>query len=41
MQISTKKWYRIDMETTEQFIEPDIKCESKDAIDKLYEVIGE
>lgn len=41
MQISTKKWYRIDMETTERFIEPDIKCESADAIDKLYEVIGE
>lgn len=40
MQISTKKWYRIDMETTDRFIEPDIKCDSKDALDELYKVIG-
>ncbi len=40
MQISTKKWYRIDMETTDRFIEPDIKCDSKDAIDELYKAIG-
>ncbi|MBP3324942.1 MAG: hypothetical protein J6L77_00805 [Coprococcus sp.] len=40
MQISTKKWYRIDTETTDRFIEPDIKCDSKDAKDELYKVIG-
>ena len=39
MQISTKKWYRINETTEEQFIEPDIYCNSKDAIFKLYEII--
>ena len=39
MQISTKKWYRINQDTEEKFIEPDIKCESKEAIFKLYDTI--
>lgn len=39
MQISTKKWYRINQNTEEEFIEPDIKCESKEAIFKLYDTI--
>ena len=38
MQISTKKFYRIN-NTQEQFIEPDIKCENKEAIFKLYDTI--
>lgn len=37
MQISTKKWYRIN--NTGDFIEPDINCESKEAIFKLYDTI--
>lgn len=41
MQISTKKWYRIDPDCADELIEPDIKCDSWEAIDKLYEVIGE
>ena len=39
MQISTKKMYRINQNTEEQFIEPDINCESKVAIFKLYDTI--
>lgn len=39
MQISTKKWYRINENTEEKFIEPDIYCESKEAIFKLYDTI--
>ena len=39
MQISTKKWYRINENTGETFIEPDIKCESKEAIFKLYDKV--
>ena len=39
MQISTKKWYRINEKTEEQFIEPDIKCESAEAIFKLYDKV--
>ena len=39
MQISTKKFYRINQNTEEQFIEPDINCESKEAIFKLYDTI--
>lgn len=39
MQISTKKWYRINQNTEEEFIEPDIKYESKEAIFKLYDTI--
>ena len=38
-QISTKKWYRINETTEEKFIEPDIKCESEQAILKLYDKI--
>lgn len=35
IQISTKKWYRID--NLEGLIEPDIPCESYKALDKFYE----
>ncbi len=39
MQISTKKWYRIDESLEHQLIEPDILCEPEDAMDMLYETI--
>lgn len=38
MQISTKKWHRID--NKEGLIEPDIKCDSKNALDKVYKIIN-
>lgn len=41
MQISTKKWYRINQELGDQVIEPDIPCDADDAIEYLYNVIKE
>lgn len=38
IQISTKKWHRID--DREGLIEPDIACDSKDALTCLYDQIG-
>jgi len=35
MQVSTKKWYRVDTECPDEFIEPDIKCESSEALEVL------
>lgn len=35
MQVSTKKWYRVDTECPDEFIEPDIKCESNEALEVL------
>ncbi|MDE7095527.1 MAG: hypothetical protein K2O23_03480 [Anaeroplasmataceae bacterium] len=40
VQISTKKWYRIDSTNTDEYVMPDYPCESKASIEKLYEVIG-
>ncbi|MDE7087591.1 MAG: hypothetical protein K2O67_05310, partial [Clostridia bacterium] len=40
VQISTKKWYRIDSTNTDEYVMPDYPCESKDCFDKLFEVIG-
>ncbi|MDE6655800.1 MAG: hypothetical protein K2J85_02280 [Anaeroplasmataceae bacterium] len=40
VQISTKKWYRIDNTNTDEYVIPDYPCESKDSFEKLYEVIG-
>lgn len=40
VQISTKKWYRIDSSKTDDYVMPDYPCNSKDSLDKLYEVIG-
>lgn len=37
MQVSTKKWYRVDTECLDEFIEPDIKCESSQALEVLKE----
>lgn len=41
VQISTKKWYRIDETNTSSYVMPDYPCDSKNAIEKLYEVIGQ
>ncbi len=39
MQVSTKKWYRVDTECLDEFIEPDIKCESSRALDVLILIV--
>lgn len=41
VQISTKKWYRIDETNTDSYVMPDFPCGSQNAIEKLYEVIGQ
>lgn len=38
VQISTKKWYRIDAGNPEDYVCPDYPCESGQAMEKLYEV---
>ena len=40
MQVSTKKWYRVDTESMDKFIEPDIKCESNEALDVLKSILS-
>lgn len=35
MQVSTKKWYRVDTECPDELIEPDIKCDSSEALEVL------
>ncbi|MBD5099769.1 MAG: hypothetical protein HDT29_00465 [Clostridiales bacterium] len=40
VQISTKKWYRIDSTNTDEYVMPDYPCNSNDCFDKLYEVIN-
>lgn len=40
VQISTKKWYRIDGNNTDEYVMPDYPCDSKDGFEKLYEIIG-
>ncbi len=39
MQISTKKWYRIDESLEHQLIEPDVPCDAEEAIECLYDEI--
>ncbi|MCI9073862.1 MAG: hypothetical protein HFH80_13920 [Lachnospiraceae bacterium] len=41
VQISTKKWYRIDETNTDSYVMPDYPCDSQNAIEKLYEIIGQ
>ncbi len=41
MQVSTKKWYRVDTECPDEFIEPDVKCESSKALEVLKELCKE
>lgn len=40
VQISTKKFYRIDSTNTDDYVTPNYPCESEDCIEKLYEIIG-
>lgn len=37
LRISFKKWYRIDKSNTDEFVEPNIKCKSEDALQTLIE----
>ncbi|MBO6165510.1 MAG: hypothetical protein J6O17_03960 [Eubacterium sp.] len=39
MQISSKKWYRVDESKNDLPIIPDYECESSDAVDELYRII--
>jgi len=41
MQVSTKKWYRVDTECPDKFIEPDVKCESNKALEVLKNICAE
>ncbi len=40
VQISTKKWYRIDQTKTDDYVMPDYPCNGNDCFAKLYEIIG-
>lgn len=40
VQISTKKWYRIDGGNTDDYVMPDYPCKSDDCLEKLYEIIS-
>lgn len=39
MQISTKKWYRVDETIEDEFVEPDIQCDSDKALEVLLEYL--
>lgn len=41
MQVSTKKWYRVDETTKDEFVEPDIACDSRQALQVLVEYLSE
>lgn len=41
MQVSTKKWYRVDETIKDEFIEPDIECDSEQALQVLVEYLSE
>ncbi len=40
VQVSTKKWYRIDSNNPDEYVMPDYPCDSEHCFDKLYEVMG-
>lgn len=40
MQLSTKEFFRVDRNNPSNLVEPDIPCESDDAMDVLYETIA-
>jgi len=40
MQVSTKKWYRVDTENPDEFIEPDIPCDSDTALEVLERMLA-
>ena len=39
VQISTKKWYRIDGGNSDEFVMPDYPCESANCFTTLYDII--
>lgn len=39
VQISTKKWYKIDSTNTDEYVMPDYPCDGMDCFNKLYEII--
>ena len=39
VQISTKKWYRIDENNPADYVCPDYPCEGGEAVEKLYELL--
>ena len=41
MQISTKRFYRADRESTDELVYPDIECSSQLAMEELYRLIKE
>ena len=41
MQVSTKKWYRVDETNKDEFVEPDIACDSEQALQVLMEHLKE
>ena len=41
MWVSTKKWYRVDRESADRFIEPDVRCESSQALEVLKSICQE
>ncbi|MDE6608408.1 MAG: S41 family peptidase, partial [Lachnospiraceae bacterium] len=41
VQISTKKWYRIDETNTNSYVMPDYPCDSQSVMETLYEVIDQ
>lgn len=40
MQVSTKKWYRVDETNKDEFIEPDIECDSEEALQVLKDYLN-
>lgn len=40
MQVSTKKWYRVDEENADDFIEPDLECKSEEALQVLLDYLS-
>lgn len=41
VQISTKKWYRIDENNPEDYVFPDYPCEGGHAMEELYKVVAD
>ncbi len=40
LSVSTKKFYRADKENTDEYVMPDIACDSEDVFERLYDLIG-
>lgn len=40
MRVSTKKWYRVDETIADEFIEPDMECNSEEALQVLVEYLS-